>query len=403
MKKILIFAVILAVVIGIPVIKKYTSKDKDKAVEVEQVSMKTIKASILASGQLKHELQVTLTAEVIGKVSSLYVEEGDSVKKDQLVLELDDETFVASVEQQKAAVDQQKVTIERHKLVVNNIGKQLKRKSELYKQKLIGEDEFDTINHQYNVAKVDLKGSYEVLKQVQARLEQVNDQLSKTKVLSPIDGIITSLDIKVGETAISGTTNIVGSGLMTIADPKSMLAEINVDEADIANVDIGQEAEIIAIAFADHPIKGTVEAIASSAKVAPGRGTLSFAVKLRLESDHDINLLPGMSCRAEVFTQGEQSLLALPIKAIKTKEDNDADIVENYVFVLKDGVAKKVTIKTGISDDTYQQVKEGLEIGESIITGPDKILRHLKDGDSVVIADEDDDDDDDSSSSAEDE
>ena len=397
MKKILIFAAILIVVIGIPVIKKYTGKDKDKAVEVEQVSMKTIKASILASGQLKHELQVTLTAEVIGKVSSLYVEEGDSVKKGQLLLELDDETFVASVEQQEAAVDQQKVTIERHKLVVSNIGKQLKRKSELYNQKLIGEDEFDSITHQYNVAKVDLKGSYEVLKQVQARLEQVNDQLSKTKVLSPIDGIITSLDIKVGETAISGTTNIVGSGLMTIADPKSMLAEINVDEADIANVSLDQKAEIIAIAFADHPIKGTVEAIASSAKVAPGRGTLSFAVKLRLESGHDINLLPGMSCRAEVFTQGEQSLLALPIKAIKTEEDNDADIVENYVFVFKDGLAKKIKIKTGVSDDTYQQIKEGLEVGASIITGPDKILRHLKDGDSVVLAEVD------SSDSSEDE
>ncbi|MFT5520294.1 MAG: HlyD family secretion protein [Enterobacterales bacterium] len=397
MKKILIFAAILIVVIGIPVIKKYTGKDKDKAVEVEQVSMKTIKASILASGQLKHELQVTLTAEVIGKVSSLYVEEGDSVKKGQLLLELDDETFVASVEQQEAAVDQQKVTIERHKLVVSNIGKQLKRKSELYNQKLIGEDEFDSITHQYNVAKVDLKGSYEVLKQVQARLEQVNDQLSKTKVLSPIDGIITSLDIKVGETAISGTTNIVGSGLMTIADPKSMLAEINVDEADIANVSLDQKAEIIAIAFADHPIKGTVEAIASSAKVAPGRGTLSFAVKLRLESGHAINLLPGMSCRAEVFTQGEQSLLALPIKAIKTEEDNDADIVENYVFVFKDGLAKKIKIKTGVSDDTYQQIKEGLEVGASIITGPDKILRHLKDGDSVVLAEVD------SSDSSEDE
>ncbi len=389
MKKVFIFAAILIVVIGIPVIKKYTSTDKVKAVEVEQVSMKTIKASILASGQLKHEHQVKLTAEVIGKVSNLYVEEGDSVKKGQLVLELDDQTFVASAEQQQAAVDQQKVTIERHKLVVSNIGKQLKRKRELYKQKLIGEDEFDTITHQYNVAKVDLKGSYELLKQVQARLEQANDQLSKTKVLSPINGIITSLDIKVGETAISGTTNIVGSGLMTIADPKSMLAEINVDEADIANVNIDQKAEIIAISYSDHPIKGIVEAIASSAKVAPGRGTLSFAVKLRLESADTINLLPGMSCRAEVFTQGEQSLLAVPIKAVKIEEDNDEDIVESFIFVLKDGLAKKVKVKTGISDDTFQQIKEGLEIGTSIITGPDKIIRHLKDGDSVVLAEVD--------------
>ncbi|PCJ50204.1 MAG: hypothetical protein COA74_02975 [Gammaproteobacteria bacterium] len=397
MKKGLIFAVILILIIGIPVLKKYRGTDKTKAVEVQQVSMKTIKASILASGQLKHEHQVKLTAEVIGKISRLYVKEGDTVKKGQLVLEIDDQTFVAAVEQQKAAVDQQKVSIERHKLVVMNVAKQLKRKRELYKQKLIGEDEYDTINHQYKVSEIDLKGGYELLKQIEARLEQSNEQLSKTKIESPIDGVITSLDIKEGETAISGTTNIVGSGLMTIADPNSMLAEVNVDEADIAQVSIGQKAEIIAIAFADHPIIGIVESIASSAKAAPGRGTLSFAVKLNIESSDAIKLLPGMSCRAEVFTQGEQNLLAIPIKAIKTDEDNDEDTVENYVFIFEAGVAKKVTVKTGISDDTFQHIIEGLEIGASVITGPDKIIRHLKDGDSVEIAeasssDEDEDD-----------
>jgi len=389
MKKSIIFTLIIVAVIGVPLVKKYTSRESVKEVEVEKVSMQTIKASILASGQLKHEHQVKLTAEVIGKVSSLYVKEGDTVQKGQLVLELDDQVFVAAVEQQQAAVDQQKVTIERHKLVVSNFGKQLKRKEELFQQQLIGEDEFDGIHHQYNVAKVDLKGSYELLKQVQARLEQAKEQLSKTKVLSPINGIITSLDIKEGETAISGTTNIMGSGLMTIADPKSMLAEINVDEADIAHVNIGQKAEIIAIAYAEHPITGFVESIASSAKTAQGRGTLSFAVKLRLELENDIHLLPGMSCRAEVFTRGEQDLLALPIKAIRTEEDNDKELVENFVYIFQDGVAKKMKIKSGISDDSFQEIIEGLEMGASVITGPDKILRHLKDGDEVSLIETD--------------
>ena len=348
--------------------------------------MHAIEASILASGQLKHEQEVKLSAEVIGKISQLYVKEGDQVAKGQIVLAIDDETYIAAVEQQQAAVDQQKVAIERQKLVVSNMQKQLKRKTKLFEQQLLDNDAFDSVTHQYQLAKVDLKSNYEILKQVEAGLEQSKDRLSKTKVLSPIDGTITSLDIKEGETAISGTTNIAGSSLMTIANPQSMLAEINVDEADIANVELGQKAEIIAIAYGNEPLTGTVESIASSAKAAPGRQSLSFAVKLKLElsqNDKQINLRPGMSCRAEVFTQGAQELLAIPVKAIQTKEDQDADLIENFVFMLEGDVAKKVVITTGTSDDSYQQVLSGIKQGATIITGPNKVLRHLKDGESV--------------------
>jgi len=386
MKKVAIFSLILLVVIGLPLAKKYFKDDSVKAVEVEQVGLQTIKASILASGQLKHEDEVKLTAEVIGKVSRLYVEEGDQVSKGQLVLEIDDQTFVAAVEQQQAVVDQQRVAIEKQKMIVANLEKQWKRKTKLFEQKLLDNDAYDAITHQYQVAKIDLQADHEVLKQVEARLEQAKDQLSKTKIVSPIDGNITSLDIKQGETAISSTTNIAGSFLMTIANPASMLAEINVDEADIATVQIGQQAEIIAIAFADTPLKGKVVSIASSAKQARGSQSLSFAVKLKLDATDTLNLRPGMSCRAEVFTQGEQDLLAVPLKAVRTFEDNDQDKIENFVFVLNDGIAVKRTIKPGISDDSFQQILEGVEQGVSIITGPDKIVRHLRDGDKVSLA-----------------
>ncbi len=384
MKKPIIIGVILALVVGIPVVLKMFKGEKLKQVIIEQVQLQSIKASILASGQLKHEIEVKLSSEVIGKVSKLYVAEGDTVKKNALVLEIDDEAFVASVELQQAAVDQQKIAIERQKMVVNNLAKQWLRKTELHKQKLLDTDSYDAVTHQYKVSQVDLKGQFEQLKQVEARLQQAEDQLSKTRVLSPINGIITSLDIKQGETAISGTTNIAGSSLMTIADPGSMLAEINVDEADIANVEIGQKAEIIAIAYADKPLSGVVESIASSAKSAPGRQSLSFAVKLKLTVTEAVALRPGMSCRAEVFTQGEQQLLAVPIKAIQIEEDNDADQVENFVYKIQDeGEVKKIKISTGISDDSFQHVSKGLEQGDWIITGPDKTLRYLKDGDEV--------------------
>ncbi len=393
MKNKLIIGGILILIVGIPLAKKFFKSDNPKEVTTEQVTLHIIKASILASGQLKHEIEVKLSSEVIGKVSKLYVKEGDYVKAGQLLLEIDDEAFVASVALQKAAVDQQKVAIERQNMVVNNLKKQWQRKTSLHKQKLLDSDAYEAFTNEYQISKIDLKGQYELLKQVQARLDQSLDQLSKTKIRSPINGSITSLDIKQGETAISGTTNIAGSSLMTIADPSTMLAEINVDEADIANVEIGHKAEIIAIAFADSPLIGTVESIASSAKAAPGRQSLSFAVKLKIDEDIDAvlksKLRPGMSCRAEVFTQGEQELLAVSVKAIHINEDMDKDKVDSFVLKFEDGEVKKVKISTGISDDDFQQITESLNAGDWVITGPDKVVRYLKDGDKVVQADTD--------------
>ncbi len=385
MKKTLIWVVIILVVVGIPVSKRFLSKDTVKQVTTEAVSQQSIEASILASGQLKHEQEVKLSAEVIGKVTKVFVEEGEQVSKGQQVLQIDDESYLAAVEQQSAVVSQQKVAIERQELVVANLKHQWLRKKSLYSKNLLDKDGFESITHAYEVAKVDLRSAMEILKQVEARLEQSKDQLSKTKVTSPINGHITSLDIKEGETAISGTTNIAGSSLMTIANPQSMLAEINVDEADIADVKLGQKAEIISIAFPDHPIVGYVDSIASSAKSTPGRQSLSFAVKLRIENSDGIDLRPGMSCRAEVFTQDQQSRLAVPLRALRTEEDNEEDTVKNYVFRVSNDLVERVDLQLGISDDQFQEVISGLESGDQIVVGPDKVLRHLKDGETVEI------------------
>ena len=136
MKKSIIVAILLLLVVGIPLSKKFLSSDKTKQVVVEAISTHKIQASILASGQLKHEQEVKLSAEVIGKVTKLYVGEGQKVKTGQILLQIDDESFIASVEQQNAAVSQQEVAIERQKLVVNNLKKQWQRKSRLFEKKL---------------------------------------------------------------------------------------------------------------------------------------------------------------------------------------------------------------------------------------------------------------------------
>ena len=389
MKKPFILIAIVAGVVLLAVLNSFRSGENEKRVDVAKLGEQVIEASILASGTLTHEEEVRLTSEEIGKVKALYVEEGDTVTKGQLVLEIDDEDHVAAVEQNQAAVRMQEIAIERAQLRVENLDKQLERKRALFKKNLLDEDTFDNLTNELALARVDLESNRESLNQRRAALEQSQTRLAKTKVYSPIDGVVTSLDIKVGETAIAGTTNIEGSSLMTIANPASIQTEVYVDEADVANVDVGQRAEVVAIAYPDEPVEGQVRSVAVSAKQAKGKQGLSFAVKIKLNEEEGVVLRPGMSCRAEIFTHGQQKVTAVPIKAIQVEEDRRANEIHYFVFVNNNGKAAKKEVKVGISDDEFQEIKEGLQLGDEIIVGPDEVLRHLVDGDSIVANEDD--------------
>jgi len=173
---------------------------------------------------------------------------------------------------------------------------------------------------------------------------------------------------------------------MTIANPASIQTEVNVDEADIANVEIGQKAQVFAIAYPDQPVDGVVESIAVSAKVATGQQGQSFAIKIRLLDPEKITLRPGMTCRAEIFTATKGGVLAAPIQAILVDENLTTDAVQRDVFVLRNGRAVKVSVDVGIADDTYQEIVSGLSPGDEVVTGPDRVLRALDDGDRISVA-----------------
>jgi len=387
-KKGLIVAVLLTLIIGLPVAKKQLAGGNVPKVEIDVVKARELRASILASGQIKNDIEVKLTAEVIGKVSRILVKEGEVVKKGQLLLTIDDRSFKAAVEQQQASVQLATVAIEKQQLVLENAKAQWQRKKALYEQGLIDQDQYEQVLNNYQLAKVELKRAKEQLTQAKAQLAQAQDQLARTQVRAPIDGTITSLDIKVGETAISSTTNIAGSSLLTIADPDSILAEVNVDEADIAKVKLGQKAKVVAVAFEDQPLDGKVIFIASSAKRAAGQQNLSFAVRIALTTEQMLSLRPGMSCRAEIITSELNDKPTVPQQAVRTEEDNDNNTHRSYVFVYKDGMVRQREITTDISDDQFIAVKSGIDIGEQIVVGPDSALRTLKDEDVVQIEDE---------------
>ena len=383
LKKTAVVALILGTVIALPFINRAVFGTARKEVAVAGITARVISPSILASGFLAHEEEVMLSSEVIGRVAELYVEEGDAVTAGQLVLQVEDINFIAGLEQSEAAVRINTIDIERQEIRIGNLENQYERSRTLYERGMIGSDEFEMMRNQLDLARIDLKSARERLTQSEAQLDQIEDQLSNTKIVSPIDGVVTSLDIKVGETAIASSTNIPGSSLMTIANPASIYTEVLVDEADVANIAIGQRVEIVAIAYPDQPMIGTVRYIANTAKIAPGRQGLSFTVKIDIIDAGDVVLRPGMSCRAEIFTRQDQSVTAVPLQAILFEEDRAALRNDYFVFVNDNGIARKTKIEVGISDDEYQELLTGIEGNVEIVVGPDEELRHLLEGDEI--------------------
>ena len=399
MKKILIFAALAVLLVGLPLLSKFTGGTDAKQVEVQKVELKPIKSSILASGTLAFREQVQLRSEVIGQVTELHVEEADRVKKDDLLITLDPKNYQAQVEQAEARVRIQRIAIERQRLLIKTLTDRFARQQAMFAKNLVDEDSYEAVESELALAKVDLRSLQESLAQASAALDQSEDLLSKTRIRSPIDGVAIQVDIKVGETVIAGTTNIPGSTMMVIADPSETLTEVQVDEADIAQVREGQNADIFTAAFPDTPLSGTIQSIATVARQSPGQASLSFLVKILLDEQDTMIIRPGMSVRADIYTQSSEATLAVPVQAVlydeDTGEDDEGKKEQTYVFVMKDGKAVRKDVEVGISSDSDQEIKSGLEEDEIVISGPFRVLRHLNDGEEVEEAEEPDEDEED--------
>ena len=389
MKKILIFVVLAALLVGLPIISKLTRGTDTKQVEVQTVELKLIKSSILASGTLAYREQVQLRSEVIGQVIELHVEEADQVKKGDPVITLDPKSYQAQVDQTDARVRIQEIAIERQRLLIKTLADRFERQKAMFAKKLVDEDSYEALESDLALAKVDLRSLQESLAQARAALDQSEELLSKTRILSPIDGVVIQLDLKVGETVIAGTTNIPGSTMMVIADPSVTLTEVQVDEADIAQIREGQSADIFTAAYPDTPLTGTIQSIASVARQTPGQASLSFLVKILVDEQDLMIIRPGMSVRADIYTQSSEETLAVPVQAVLYDEDLGEDEKvkdkkeQTYVFVMEDGKAVRKDVEVGISSDSDQEIISGLQQGETIISGPFRVLRNLNDGDSV--------------------
>jgi HlyD family secretion protein len=387
MKKILIFVAIGVALVAIPLLSKFAGGEDAKEVEFATAERTIINSSILASGTLAFREQVELTPEVIGQVVRVHVEESDPVRAGDLVITLDPKTYQAQVDQASAAARMQQIAIERQKLLIENLEERYERQLAMFEKKLVDEDSFDILKNQLALARIDLRSYQESLSQAKAALNQAEELLSKTRIKSPMDGIVIQIDVEEGETVIAGTTNIPGSTMMVIADPSETLTEVRVDEADIAQVEVGQSADIYAAAYPDTALSGTVQTIAAVARQTPGQQSLSFLVKILLDPQDELKILPGMSVRADIYTQSAEETLAVPIQAIlyddEVEEEDSEAGTGTYVFLVEDGKTVRRDVKTGISSDSDQEVLEGLEEGDVIVSGPFRVLRNLEEGEAV--------------------
>jgi len=404
----------------------WNKREKPIPVTTETAIRKTIVQTVSATGKIQPEVEVKISPEVAGEIIELPVEDGMRVKKGDLLVKIKPDSYKALLEQQEAAISAAKATNLQQKATMLKSEHDFKRSEDLFNKKLISEQEYNAAQAADDVAKNTYESSLHEIERAQAGSSQARDQLSKTTIYSPIDGTITILNSKLGERLVA-TGQFAGTEVMRVADLGHMEARVDVNENDVVNVKLGDKAEVKIDAYGDRKFNGTVYQIGNTGKTT-GAGTqeevTNFEVKIRIE-DHDVELKPALSCTADIHTNEVKDVVAVPMQAVtirtgesnlspeeiekkrqkvtqRDKGDNNAEFVNEraekaaqkeereklvkVVFVKKGNKAQMTKVTTGISDDTYTEIKSGIQAGDEVISGSySAISRKLKEGAKVAL------------------
>ena len=424
-KRQIIIAVVGFLVLWLIVSILLSKREKPIPVTTEKAVRKTILQTVSATGKVQPETEVKISPEVAGEITELPVADGMGIKKGDLLVKIKPDSYKALLEQQEAAISAAKATNLQQKASMLKTEQDLKRADDMYAKKTISIQEYNAAQAAADVAKNTYESSLHEIERAQAGSSQARDQLSKTTVYSPINGTVTILNSKLGERIVA-TGQFAGTEVMRVADLSRMQAVIDVNENDVPNVKIGDKANVKIDAYGDRKFKGTVAQIGNTGKTT-GTGTqeevTNFEVKINLERE-DVLLRPGLSCTADIETNMVKDAVAVPMQAVtirtgdsnlspeeiekkrlktaaRDKGDNNADYVNErqekalqkeereklskVVFLKKGGKAQSVKVTTGISDDTYMEIKSGVQPGDEVISGSySAISRKLKDGAKVA-------------------
>jgi HlyD family secretion protein len=424
-KRYIIFGSIGLILLGIIVSFILSKREKPIPVTTEKAVRKTILQTVSATGKVQPETEVKISPEVAGEIIELPVEDGMSIKKGDLLVKIKPDSYKALLEQQEAAISSARATNLQQKASMVKAEQDIKRAEDMFAKKTISVQEYNAAQAASDVAKNTYESSLHQIEQAEASSSQARDALSKTTVYSPIDGTVTILNSKLGERIVA-TGQFAGTEVMRVADLEHMQAVVDVNENDVPNVKVGDKASVKIDAYGDDKFRGTVAQIANTGKTT-GAGTqeevTNFEVKINLDRKN-VLLRPGLSCTADIETNTVKDAVAVPMQAVtirtgesnlspeeiekkkqkaadRDKGDNSADYLNErqekqaqkeereklakVVFLKKGNKAQVVKVTTGISDDTYMEIKSGIQPGDEVISGSySAISRKLKDGAKVT-------------------
>jgi HlyD family secretion protein len=431
---------LLIVLIGGAVVAAnlYLRKAPGATVTVETIRTRDLEAIVSASGKIQPKRLVNISADTSGRVVNLAVNEGDRVKQGQFLLQIDPKSLrtrvdsgTASLRAAESSLDSQRQAVETARVQLEQAQLILKRQRDLWSQQLTTRESLERAESDVRAADSSLREKEKQVStqaaritQERATLESAQYDLSKVRIESPIDGIVTRRNIQEGETAVIGTMNNAGTVLLTLADMSVIQAEVEVDETNIPNVAIGQPAKITIDALPEKTFRGHVSEIGNS-PIQPASGsspasqtTQATNFKVVVILDEPVpDVRPGFTCTADITTATRQSVTAVPIPAVAVRElvyDAEGQVVKpprekrrgrtpqpaappaelepgqsrkevEGVFVRRNDVAEFVPITLGISGDKYFEVLRGIQAGDEVITGPYNSVRALTDGDNVKV------------------
>lgn len=402
-----------------------SKREKPIPVTTDKAVRRTILQTVSATGKVQPETEVKISPEVAGEIIELPVVDGQNVKKGDLLVRIKPDSYRAAVEQQDAAISTARATNLQQKATMLKTEQDLKRAEEMYAKKTISIQEYNAAQAAADVAKNTYESSLHEIERAQAASSQARDLLFKTTIYSPLDGTVTLLNSKLGERLVA-TGQFAGTEVMRVADLSKMQAVIDVNENDIPNVKVGDKASVKIDAYGERRFKGTVAQIGNTGKTT-GSGTqeevTNFEVKINLDRE-DVVLRPGLSCTADIETNMVKDAVAVPMQAVtirtgdsnlspeeiekrkmktaaRDKADNNADYVNErqekaaqkeereklnkVVFLKKGAKAQLAKVTTGISDDTFMEIKSGVQAGDEVISGSySAISRKLKNGAKVT-------------------
>ncbi len=396
MKRVLIgigAAVVLALIVWASL---RDSRPRGAEVEVRTAERRTLSSRVKATGEITPEKKVEISAKVVGEIIGLPVVEGQEVRAGQLLVEIERDLYEAARDQARAALRQAQVSVRRQEVQLADAERNLRRVKELHAQDLVSQEVLDAAQLAVDTAEVEIEAQQHAVEQYRSALERTEDDLARTSIRSPMDGIVIQLNAEQGETVVPGSTNLPGSVIMTVADMSTLLAEVEVSEVDVVDVALGQQAEVNVDALGSEPQSGRVVEIATSGRRDPAQGTIRFSVEVALD-DPDPALRPAMTAKVDILTATREEALGVPIQAVvKRTLGDDGDEVQgteakgldesDVVYLIEDGEAVVRAVTTGVADELFVEVTQGLDDGEQVIVGPYRTLKDLHAGDPVRVA-----------------